>query len=472
VEPAISFVMGGKDAPVLVTAVVPRATDHLPEILFGLWVCGFAAILACWFRRWMRVRADVRAASRVPIDVEVPVVSSPALREPGVFGIFRPVLLLPEGIAERLSIEEWEAVLAHELCHVRCYDNLMAAIYMLAESTFWFHPLVWWIGKRLVAERERACDEEVLRLGSEPHVYAEGILKVCELYLESPLDCVAGVTGSNLRRRIRAIMTHRGTEKMSMGKRLFLTVAGMAALGVPVAVGMLNAPAIRAQSSPATTSRFEVASIKPNVSVRDHSSISFPPGGRFSATFETLDRIIINAYRIKDYQLSGGPSWLYSERFDIDARAEGNPSRVQMRSMVQSLLADRFHLAIHRETKDRAVYALVAGQGRTSLQKAPDRPTNGLEIGTGRLTGVGASMGEFSDQLSRMLDRPVIDKTGFVGLFDFKLEYSPVEARPDADAALPDIFSAIPEQLGLKLEATKAPVEVIVIDSVERPSEN
>ncbi len=99
---------------------------------------------------------------------------------------------------ERLTPSQLEAVLAHELCHVRRRDNLTSVIHMIVEAVFWFHPLVWWIGARLVEERELACDEEVLRLGSEPRVYAEGILNVCKLYVESPLRCVSGVTGSNL----------------------------------------------------------------------------------------------------------------------------------------------------------------------------------------------------------------------------------------------------------------------------------
>ena len=107
--------------------------------------------------------------------------SAPGLVEPGVFGIFRPVLLLPEGIAERLDQAQLEAILAHELCHIRRRDNLTAAIHMAVQATFWFHPLVWWLGARLVDERERACDEEVLRLGNKPQVYAEGILNVCKL---------------------------------------------------------------------------------------------------------------------------------------------------------------------------------------------------------------------------------------------------------------------------------------------------
>ncbi len=249
-RPAISFVMGDVALPAL--AATPAASgntsDPVPTILLGIWACGFVAIASFWVRRWMRVRADVRLASKLPasklqIGIGIPVVSSPALCEPGVFGVFRPVLTLPDGMAEHLSKAEWEAILAHEMCHVRCHDNLTAVIYMVVESLFWFHPLVWWIGTRLVAERERACDEEVLRLGSEPKIYAEGILKVCELYLQSPLECVAGVTGSNLRERIRGIMTHRGTIRMSIAKKLLLVAAGVIAVTLPIVVGGLRAQA-------------------------------------------------------------------------------------------------------------------------------------------------------------------------------------------------------------------------------------
>ena len=105
--------------------------------------------------------------------------STPSRLEPGVFGIFRPIVVLPEGIAEQLTTAQFEAVLAHELCHARRRDNLAAAVHMLAEALFWFHPLVWWIGVRLVEERERACDEEVLRTAADPQNYAEGIVAVC-----------------------------------------------------------------------------------------------------------------------------------------------------------------------------------------------------------------------------------------------------------------------------------------------------
>ncbi|MBZ5620973.1 MAG: M56 family metallopeptidase [Acidobacteriia bacterium] len=145
-------------------------------------------------------------APELSIDMEVR--TSPAFAEPGVFGVRRPVLPLPAGITGHLMPPQLDAILTHELCHVHRQDNLAAAIHMAVEALFWFHPLVWWLGARLMEEREHACDEEVLR-GCEPQVYAESILKICELYLASPLPCVSGVTGANLKKRIEAIIQPR-----------------------------------------------------------------------------------------------------------------------------------------------------------------------------------------------------------------------------------------------------------------------
>src|SRR5207244_3636192 len=128
----------------------------------------------------------------------------------------------------------------HELCHVRRRDNLTAAIHMVVEVTFWFHPLVWWIRTQLVAERERACDEEVLKAAGDPEIYAAGILNVCKFYLEAPASCVSGVTGANLKRRIVEIMARRVVHKLNYGRRILLAAAALVAVGGPVAIGVLS----------------------------------------------------------------------------------------------------------------------------------------------------------------------------------------------------------------------------------------
>jgi beta-lactamase regulating signal transducer with metallopeptidase domain len=113
-------------------------------------------------------------------------------------------------------------------------------MHMVVEAVFWFHPLVWWIGARLVQERELACDAEVLRLGSEPRVYADGILNVCKLYVESPLDCVAGVTGADIKKRIEVIMSNRIGLRLNFGKKLALAGAALTALAAPIVVGVMS----------------------------------------------------------------------------------------------------------------------------------------------------------------------------------------------------------------------------------------
>jgi bla regulator protein blaR1 len=219
--------------PFAVQARAPAATapstrsEVVPGILIGLWLCGFAANIAAWWRRWRSMR------------------TGPAMVL-GVCGAFRPLLLLPDGIAERLTPAQFDAVVQHELCHMRRRDNLTAAIHMLVEALFWFHPLVWWIEARLIEERERACDEEVLRLGSDPRDYAEAIVKVARFYLESPLACVAGVTGANLKRRVERIMLNRRAPKLSLGRKLLLAAAGISAVAGPVTIGALNALALSA----------------------------------------------------------------------------------------------------------------------------------------------------------------------------------------------------------------------------------
>ena len=143
---------------------------------------------------------------------------SRASLEPGILGIVKPVLVWPQGISDRLEDAHLEAILAHEVWHVRRNDNLAAAVHMVVEAIFWFHPLVWWLGARMVEERERACDEEVLQLGSQPQVYAESILKICEFCVGSPLACVAGVTGSDLKKRIANIMNKNIVQQTELWK--------------------------------------------------------------------------------------------------------------------------------------------------------------------------------------------------------------------------------------------------------------
>jgi bla regulator protein blaR1 len=516
-QPRFSFVMDeigrpfGLSAPAARLAGAAGAPGGFPEILLlGVWLCGFTVAVISWLRWWQRIRAAQRTATLLHLNLPIPVMSSPARLEPGVFGIRNPVLLLPEGITDRLTPPQLEAVLAHELCHVRRRDNLTAAIHMMVEAIFWFHPLTWWIRARLVEERERACDEEVLSRASDPQVYAEGILNVCKFYLELPLVCASGVTGSDLKKRIEGIVANRLAARLNLSRRLLLALAAIGIVAGPVALGVLNAPAGRAQSQTggATRLEFEVASVKPNKSGATRAPSMILPGGRFTATNNTLRALILNAYGIfaSPSLLSGGPGWIDSETYDVEAKAEagaipkGAPSKVnweKTRLMLRTLLADRFKLSIRRETKVMPVYELVVAKNGPKLKKsdqdcaASTTACHGFSGNPTRLSGAAVDMYDLALILSRYSDRPVLDNTGVQGLFDIKLQWNPfagraqpteevprapgAEARegrsPDPDS-LPPLITALEQQLGLKLESRKGPVEIYVIDHVERPSEN
>lgn len=344
------------------------ARDWTLLAMLGVWACGFASLALIRFRGWLRIRAVVRASTPIEIPATVEVRSSPGLLEPGVVGLLRPILLLPAGIAERLTPSQLEAVLAHELCHVRRRDNLFAWIHMIVEALFWFHPLVWWIGAKLVEERERACDEEVLSLGTDPRVYAAGIVNVCKLYVESPLVCVSGVTGSKLKKRIEAIMTNRIALRLKFVKKIALTGAGIAALTLPIAIGVMNAPLIRAQSAARAAAKLEASSIRPcsdEPGLKRGAGYSLSAGrlntGRMALAGADHLGLIQRAYvRFADghphwpgiVPITGGPAWIRSELYNIDARAEGNVNQEMMQGpMLQALLEDRFQLKIHRETE-------------------------------------------------------------------------------------------------------------------------
>jgi bla regulator protein blaR1 len=190
------------------------ATAWATLALVVTWTVGFFAIVVRRFKLSRQVWDVALTSRRVELlDVKTParlqVGLADGLLEPGVIGWLNPVLLLPADIQHHLTRQELEALVAHQLCHVRRFDNMTAAIHMLVEASFWFYPLVWWLGTRLAAERQRACDEHVLRSVGAPGPYARGILTVSQRYVESPLASVSSVGRVNVRQRIDAILAHR-----------------------------------------------------------------------------------------------------------------------------------------------------------------------------------------------------------------------------------------------------------------------
>ena len=222
-----------------------RTNRWIPIVLPTVWAFGFFAIALIRLQLWLRIRGVVTASTSLELPgMAIPpgmqVRSTTGLLEPGVVGLWRPTLLLPAGLEHHLTPSQLRAVIAHEMSHSQRRDNITAAVHMLVEALFWFHPLVWWIGARLVNERERACDEAVLRQLGEPEAYAEGILVVCKRYVESPLYCVSGVSGSDIKKRIEGIMNNRIGLRLTFGRITVLTLAALFAFATPIVVGSMT----------------------------------------------------------------------------------------------------------------------------------------------------------------------------------------------------------------------------------------
>ena len=519
------------------TAVSATWLHLLPSLLAAIWLGGSAVVFFLWWARWRRVSAAMREAKPLlegrevealrrlersqGIGTRIEMLVSRTSLEPGIFGMIRPVLIWPEGISEHLEDAHVEAVLAHELRHVRRRDNLAAAMHMVVEAIFWFHPLVWWLGARMLEERERACDEEVVEMGGERQVYAESILKVCEFCVGSPLACVAGVTGADLKKRMVDIMTERIARKLDFGRKMLLSAVVMLALALPIGFGAANATEGRAEAqqenAAGSAAPYKSASVRPHQPVNgvvERTAVMFSPNG-FMARNVPLETVIGVAYGVQADLISGAPDWVKSEKYDIDVTLPDSAVEDAARSgahgietgrlslMLRALLADRFKLTLHQQTKDLSVYELVVAEGGPKLQEAkpvytnpngingpegrlPDRGM--MKMGPGELIDQGTTLAPLVDQLSWQLGRTVLDKTGLKGNYDFSLRWTPGESevgmrklmggKPAADntassqaAPGPSIFTAIQEQLGLKLEPQMAPMQVLVVDHVEKPGE-
>jgi uncharacterized protein (TIGR03435 family) len=328
------------------------------------------------------------------------------------------------------------------------------------------------------------------------------------------------VTGADLKKRIVRIMTQNVVERLSAGRKILLAVVGAVVVAGPVLFGFVNIPKVGAQllrpGADQPLPSFEVASVKPSHSSDNRMRIGITPG-KFTVENVSLKSIIMFAYDAKsDSQISGGADWIKSENFNIDAKEDEAQAaelgklppearEKQLKLMVQSLLVERFKLKVSHQTKELPVYALVVEKNGPKLTKSaappssPDGPEpsgppkmrRGIWMnGRGELSGTDAAMSFLADALSRQREtggRVVIDKTGLTGNYDWTLHWTPESpaplfkgadnnATPD-DAPAPDtsgptLFTALEEQLGLKLESQKGAVDTLVIDSVEKPSEN
>lgn len=301
------------------------------------------------------------------------------------------------------------------------------------------------------------------------------------------------------------MISQRVAGKLSLNRRFLLVAISIAAIAAPVASRPANAPRIRVQSSAASPAlSFEVASIKLSSPGGDRRSIGFSPD-RFTTIGATAKSLIQFAYNVQSSsQISGGPTWINSEKYDIDAKIDDSQVEGlqklpveqradQVRLMVQSLLADRFKLKVSRTTKELPVYALVVLKNGPKLIHGTAGP-KGIRVSgsKGNLRGTNATISLLMRVLSTLPElegRVILDETGLKDNYDFTLQWTPESLAPPLsngtagssplpvnalppDSSGPSIFTAIQEQLGLKLESRKGPVQILVIDDVERPSEN
>jgi uncharacterized protein (TIGR03435 family) len=501
-----------------------RLMSSLPAVLAGVWFCGVVGVLVVWCGGWLRVKRTLRRARQSEHGREAEILRrvqaalgghgrvrlllSRELMEPGMFGILRPVLIWPQRLSERLDDEHIAAIVAHELMHARRRDNLTAALHMATEAALWFHPLVWWMERKMVEERERACDEAVVAMGSRPGVYAESLLKACRFCVESPLVCVAGITGADLAARVRAIMTLR-SDALGLWRKAALGALAVAAIVLPMAFGVVRMIPVYGQVLKAAgpLPSYDVVVIKPSKDPAQGASTE----GEQTHYLMTAKMLIQFAYgifsppKVMDLNVVGGPDWINSDVFSIVGKMEstefeqeqklGRAQRHERRQLMeQSLLAERFKLKMHVETRDEPVYALTVMKGLklTPAKDAtggahvnpypssanPDELKRGLIVNAkGRnfvMTVKGMTLDTFVDALIAQKEtsrRHVVNQTGLTGAYDFTLTWGPDDTVPteSEEAPEPPLFMAIQQQLGLKLAEGKGPAEVVVIDHIEKP---
>ena len=498
---AMRFDAGGRDAQSFLGWVVLAWLAGAIALwirLIGGWMAGLRLrsrfvhpAPAEWQRTFHRLAARLRVSRPARLLV------SAVAQTPAVIGWLRPVVLVPAGALAGLPPDQVEALLLHELAHIRRGDYLVGMLQSLAEAILFYHPAIWWVSGHIRTERELCCDDIAVAEVGDVITYARALAAMETSRLFPTYGAVAANGGSLVERIARLLGQPRPMERTFPGPAAMAILLGIAALGVI--------------AQPAARPKFEVASIKPSEQV-SFMAIRPLPSGRLIVN-APLRLMIQNAYRLQPFQIVGGPRWIDSERYTIEAKAEGNPDRAQMMEMLQSLIEDRFHFQSHRETRELPVYDLVAAKGGVKMaapsghcadwdRDGPPPPPSGsgqsavpcghliisLRPGNSSMQGDDVPVPELTRMLAVVLGRDVIDKTGYTGKLNIRLDFTPdsttaglpnvprpmepINPPPSAESGPPSIFTVVQQQLGLKVESTKGPVEVLVIDHVERPSAN
>jgi uncharacterized protein (TIGR03435 family) len=479
-------------APDAMVTVTEEPSARWPLGIAGLW----AALLlyrlvqmanSYFYLRGIKRRASVSTLPLPAAPRPVRLLLSHEIDSPIAVGFLHPAIVLPASLPEQLSRPELDHVLLHEAAHIARWDDWTNLLAGLFGAILALHPVALWILSRIAREREMACDDwAVARIGAA-RPYAESLAHICELQWAQRKELLAtGMLGwgSRISGRIEMLL-RRGREfspRVSLG-RLAVSAAVLLALLVaasiaPRCIGL------------AQRLEFEVASVKRNTTNGDMDVVPRRSGERVIIHNNQVGSVILYAYRVPSYRVAGsidlpeGWNW-----YDIEARAPESSTDDQIRLMLQALLEDRFKLKVHRETREMPVYKLVIAKNGPKLKPAAAgfRPTvdgrpiplqDGFCAGVrGRdgshLIGEGATLAQLISWLPSPLEGPVVDGTGGIpGKFDFDVRFVRDGKPPPNGEPGPDLPAALQEELGLKLERSKAPIEVLVIDHLEKPSEN
>jgi len=522
----------------------PSPWPSWPALAGGVWALGTTLFLLPVFAGLAQVRSLRRSARPWPhgqavagtlaggvpsrsVDVRL----HDALPGPMTCGVITPAIVLPFD-AEQWCDEDQRRAIVHELEHVRRGDWLSHCLARVACAIYWFHPLVWIALRQLVLEAERACDDAVLHR-AEATAYADQLIVLAErLSSRTGPAVLAMANRHDLASRVRAVLD--GRQRRGRAGTLWIGCAASAAALIVTAIAPVRLVSAAAQPSQTASDsrRFAVISIKPCENEpptppgQRSSQGGFPSASPGSFTIEcgTVERLIGTAYvrygeplanqaaRIGDVEwLKGLPGWVRTDKFTIEAKAEGAPdAKVMLGPMLRNLLEDRFKLKIRRATDEQPMYVMTVAKGGLKIapesctERDPANPPTREEMlalrnggkpmcgnmnmtsgegGTHRWVIGGQTMTGFAGTLSTFMDHHVENKTGVDGSFNIRLEFALDEHVPGPDkrygpptnvpeSSGPNIFKALEQQLGLTLEPTKGPHGFLVIEHIERPSPN
>jgi len=510
IAPVVTFTLTGRSEtteskPVPVATAIPHhsaplskdpALDPIPAVptrsitneIVPIWLIG---AIVLWLRllfTWIvATRMKSRHTRPAPREWQqtldrlskrsVQLLVSPLIQVPTVIGWLRPVVLMPVGALAGVPSGHIEALLAHELAHIRRHDYLVNILQSVAEATLFYHPAVWWISRNIRMERENCCDDIAVAITGDPLVYALALTDL-ESHRAAHLTPALAANGGSLKHRIARLLGVN--ERASAGPG-----------AIAAALILLTAACIAFAQTASPVRRFEAASIKLNTG-EDTNHVEFATApGRLIVVRNPIANLIGNAW--ENHNLVGGPEWIHSDRYDVEATAAGSPNDKQIMQMLQVLLAERFNLKVHIEQRQQPVYNLVVAKGGLKLKKRTDQncerkdrtnpnvePSNpcgnNVTMPKGdhiEWTVTNSDMQHMVGALSGASGRTVVDKTGVIGTFDLTIEFT--GTRPDSagstDPNVPSLFGAL-DRLGLKLEPAEGPVDFLVIDHIDRPTPN